>query len=145
MRKQIVLLWALVLACGCGAEPGSELGAVSASLRIQQTLAEDLEGVQIYLFQVDKMGNPRDDSLLADTDRFKDYKAEKVESFSYSNTGQAVMDGIPDRGRVWRFYARGLNHNSVLIGHGCTDGLYDMDPEATEPQHVQIDIVPIPL
>ena len=41
-----------------------------------------------------------------------------------------LIPGIPDRGRVWRFYARGFQ-DQTLIAHGCEDGLRDVPANDT--------------
>ncbi len=133
-----VLLSSGLLSCGSEAGPSQ----ITTALLIPQTLAEDLATIEIYLFET-KLSEPAADSLLNNESLYKDYKHHKMESYPYPGTGEVVMYGIPDRGNVWRFYARGLNTNGILIGHGATPGLYDINPDSDTPLQVDLTLSPI--
>ena len=122
----------------CGGDD-TELAQVEASLLVPRILEEDLGSIEIFLFETD-MGEPRAEDLVSGSDRYKSFDWERKETYPYPGTSEATMEGIPDRGNVWRFYARGLNDNGVLIGHGATAGLYDINPDSDTPVQVSITI-----
>ena len=140
MRVGLCLLMCCTAFSACGSEPGP--AQITTALLIPQTLAEDLATIEIYLFET-KLGQPRAESLLDNQNHYKSHDWQKMEKYPYTGTGEVVMNGIPDRGNVWRFYARGLNGNGVLIGHGATFGTYDIDPDSDAPLQVDITIIPI--
>jgi hypothetical protein len=126
----LTLAAAVGLTAGCGQEPAST-AAMAASLLIPRDLADDLTSVTIYVIETDKETHlPDCFDLLGDTDAYDD-RVVKKKTVDFDPQGtSALITGIPDRGRVWRFYARGFQ-NDTLIAHGCVDGLRDVLPDET--------------
>ncbi len=133
-----VLLSSGLLSCGSEAGPSQ----ITTALLIPQTLAEELATIEIYLFETER-SEPAAESLLNNENLYRDYKHYKMVKYPYPGTSAAVMDGIPDRGNVWRFYARGLKESGILIGHGATPGLYDINPDSDTPLQVDLTLIPI--
>ncbi len=134
----LTLAAAVGLTAGCGQEPAST-ASMAASLLIPRDLIDDLTSVTIYVIETDKETHlPDCFDLLGDTDAYKDAKVVKKKSVEFDPQGtSALISGIPDRGRVWRFYARGFQ-NDTLIAHGCVDGLRDVLPDETITLDIEI-------
>jgi hypothetical protein len=115
---------------GCGEDP-SQTSSVAASLLIPRDLVDDLTTITIYAIETDKETHQPDCTLLlGNTDAYKSAKAiKKTVDFDPQGTS-ALISRIPDRGRVWRFYARGFS-NDTLIAHGCKDELRDVPANDT--------------
>ena len=134
-----VILAVALLLSGCG-EDTSPTSSVSASLLIPRQISHDLTSITIYVIETDKETHQPDCTLLrADTEAYKNVKVvrEKTVEFDINGTS-ALISGIPDRGRVWRFYARGYQAET-LIAHGCVDGVRDVP--ANDTIEVEIEIV----
>lgn len=122
----LALAAALCLTAGCGEEPAST-ASIAASLLIPRDLVDDLTSITIYVIEADKETHRPDCTLLlGDTNAYKNAKVVKKKTVDFNPLGtSALISGIPDRGRVWRFYARGVQ-NDALIAHGCEPGLRDV-------------------
>jgi hypothetical protein len=127
-RFQAALVWC-VLGSGCGAD-GPEVTSVAASLLIPRQLAEEIETVAIYAIELKNL-QPSCIALFTDPAELDSASvASSVESpFNPTGTNQIILDGIPVRGAVWRFYARGLDSARALVAHGCDPGQYAVDPD----------------
>jgi len=110
---------------GCGGQP--ETATVSAGLLVPRQLAEQLSSVTVYLFET-HTNRPRCDELV-NTVTFADYDGQEYKKVPiiFSNVQTAVIDDIPDKGPVWRFYARGFDATDTPIADGCDDGLYTIE------------------
>lgn len=119
------LCWSIVLLLlpvDCGGE--ATLGRLRADLLVPRQLAENLDRVEVYLFET-KNNRPRCDEL-EQQQVFAELEPQAFNeaSIDFPAVDTAVISGIPDRGTVWRFHARGLDAAGVLLGQGCDDGLY---------------------
>ncbi len=124
---KLLVVPALVLfGAGCGGQP--ETATVSAGLLIPRGLAEQLSTVTVYLFET-HTNRPRCDEL-ENTATFPTYDGQEYKKVPiiFSNVQTAVIDDIPDKGPVWRFYARGFDDTGTPIADGCDDGLYTIEP-----------------
>ena len=125
---------------GCGED--SSTSSVSASLLIPRALIDDLKSVTIYLFETDRL-EPNCDKLTTDFATYENtaFRKSTIEDFDPVEKKIAVIDDIPDRGDIWRFYARGIDMNDIAIAQGCNNQLYDIDPGA----EVQLSITITPI
>jgi hypothetical protein len=135
----LVMLAAALLLGGCG-EDTSSTSSVSASLLIPRQLAEELTSITIYVIETDKETYKPDCTLLrGDTEAYKNAKVVKKKTVDFDINGtSALIEGIPDRGRVWRFYARGFN-GETLIAHGCVEGVRDVPANDTIEVTIEIE------
>jgi len=141
--KTFAILLAIALhLCGCGQDTSSS-SSVSAALLIPRDLVDDLGSITIYVIETDKETHKPDcPLLLGDTEAYKDAKVVKKKEIAFEPQGTtALIEGIPDRGRVWRFYVRGFDGNQQLIAHGCEPGVRDVPADDTIT--VEIDVVRI--
>lgn len=127
----MVTLFASLLLGGCGQDDYSS-SSVSASLLIPRQISQHLTSITIYVIETDKETHQPDCTLLlGNQEAYKDAKVVKKKTVEFDPNGtSALISGIPDRGRVWRFYARGFE-NETLIAHGCEDGLRDVPANDT--------------
>jgi hypothetical protein len=137
-RILMLCLVGLVALPGCGEEPQS--ASVSTGLMIPRALSDELGSIVVYLFETDRTARPLCDDLLDDFPNWEDkvFKRSTIE-FDINKTPVAVIDGIPDRGQVWRFHARGYTNSGgtgTHIAHGCTIGVYEFKAG----QEVQVSI-----
>jgi hypothetical protein len=135
-----VLSLALAALSGCGGqEPGVDgLAGVSAALYLPQDLAADLASVTIYAYETDRATKePSCPRFLSNTEAYKSYREQAKATIVFATSDTAELR-LPDRGNVWRIYARGYSNANLPIAHGCIDGVIDVDPEAAEP--VQVDL-----
>jgi hypothetical protein len=103
---------------GCGGEP--TLSGTSAALIVPMALADDLATVVISLFQIEKLTyEPKCEQLDASFASYADGAFLQAAPLNFKQGDSTVIDGIPDRGEVWRFYARGFDGGSNLIATGC--------------------------
>jgi hypothetical protein len=131
LRPRILLPFLCLLLNSCGQE--REYASVSTSLLIPEALADELDSVTVYLIQLKQL-EPSCQTLLANTQAYElasIFKSVTI-PFDLDGNNQAILDGIPNRGAVWRFYARGFNSGKALIAHGCDPGQYNItvDQEA---------------
>ena len=128
MRKKIfnccLISVLLIGIAGCGEDTNTS--SVSASLLIPRALVDDLETVAIYLFEA-KLGEPHCDKLTTDFSTYENDAFRKV-TIDFKTIQIAVLDDIPNRGRVWKFYARGFDVDDKPIAQGCDGLLYDIGP-----------------
>jgi hypothetical protein len=142
-RRSTRLLLALglsLLAPGaCGPNPdGDGMAGLSAALYLPQDLAADLVSVTIYAYETDRTTHePVCDRFLTNSEAYKSYREQTKATIVFASGDTAELR-LPDRGNVWRMYARGYDLNNLPIGHGCIVGVIDVDPEAAEP--VQVDL-----
>ena len=135
---------------GCGPDDsGAGTGSMSTGLLIPQALSDELASVEIYIFEIDGDARPTKEELLkADAlgsyDAYKDYKEFKKVTIAYQTSDQASISGIPDRGNVWRFYARGYDASPLLIAHGTPLGAARVLADTDEPTEILITLVEIP-
>jgi len=139
-----------LLAAACGPDGSQEVtGTMAAALHVPRALIDDLASVEVYVYR-QKDGEPEIPVLLAEEppagshvyDNYKDYSAYKHVTIHFQDTDTADIKGIPDRGPVWIFYARGLDNTPWLIGHGAAGPVsIDSGQDYTE---VSIDLIPIP-
>lgn len=134
LRTQIPALLFAVAVCmtgGCG-EDNSSTSSVAASLLIPRALADELTSIIIYVIETDQETHQPDCTvLIGNLEAYKDAKVETRKPVDFDPQGTSVLiSGIPDRGRVWRFYARGFNGDQ-LIAHGCVDGVRDVAAKDT--------------
>lgn len=130
------LPWLTLALSGCGPEPG-DLGEVAAALYVPRDLIDDLNAVEVYVYETDYTTKaPSCDPFLANPTYYTSLKEQKMVTILMAQGGSQVIDGIPDRRNVWRFYARGLDDIGVAIADGCA-GVVDVEPDG-EP--VAIDI-----
>jgi len=127
-----VILAAALFSGGCG-EDTSANSSVSAALLIPRELVDDLYKVTIYVIETDKETHQPDCVLLlGDTEAYKDANVVEHKEIVFDPLGTtALIEGIPDRGRVWRFYARGLDASDQFIAHGCEPGVRDVPANDT--------------
>jgi len=143
MRKNIfnccLVSVLLIGLAGCGEDTSTS--SVSASLLIPRALIDDLKSVTIYLYETDRL-EPNCDKLTTDFATYENtaFKSSTIADFDPVKK-IAVIDDIPDRGPIWRFYARGLDVNDQAIAQGCNNQLYDIDPGA----EVQLSITIVPI
>jgi len=114
-----------LLFVACGGEQG--WGSLQAELLVPRQLAENLDRVDVYLFETEA-NRPRCDELQQ-PEPFTglESRAFKKTSINFPAVDTAVISAIPDRGTVWRFHARGLDAAGVLLGQGCDVGLYRLE------------------
>ena len=117
---------------GCGDDPSST-SSVGASLLIPRDLVDDLDSITIYVIETDQETHQPDCAvLLGNPEAYKNAKVVREKDVDFDPQGtSALISGIPDRGRVWRFYARGFDTNNELIAHGCEDGVRDVPAKDT--------------
>ena len=132
LRTQIPALFltaAVFLGCGQDTSPTS---SVAASLLIPRALADELTSIAIYVIETDQETHQPDCALLlGNLEAYKDAKVVKKKTVDFDLQGTSVLiSGVPDRGRVWRFYARGFN-GEQLIAHVCEEGLRDVPAKDT--------------
>jgi hypothetical protein len=127
----MVTLAAALIPGGCG-EDGYSNSSVSASLLIPRQISTELTSITIFVIETDKETHQPDCTLLlGNPEAYKDAKVVKKKTVDFDVNGTSVLiSGIPDRGRVWRFYARGFQ-NETLIAHGCEEGLRDVPANDT--------------
>ena len=130
-KISVVLPIVALLLGGCGEDDYSN-SSVSASLLIPRQISEHLTSITIYVIETDKVTYQPDCTLLlGNHEAYKDAKVVKKKTVDFDPNGtSALISGIPDRGRVWRFYARGFE-GETLIAHGCEDGLRDVPANDT--------------
>jgi hypothetical protein len=128
----LVLLAVAFSSGGCGQDSSSS-SSVSAALLIPRDLVDDLGSITIYVIETDKETHQPDcDQLLGDTEAYKSAKKVREEDVEFDPQGTtALIESIPDRGRVWRFYARGFDTNQQFIAHGCEPGVRDVPANDT--------------
>jgi hypothetical protein len=142
MRKKIFnccLVSVLLLGlAGCGEDTNTS--SVSANLLIPRALIDDLKSITIYLFETDRL-EPTCDKLTDDFATYEnsDFRRGTIEDLNALLI--TVIDDIPDRGPIWRFYARGVDINDIAIAQGCNNQLYDIDPGS----EVQLSITITPI
>jgi hypothetical protein len=114
-----------LFATGCGEQP--QTATVSAGLLVPRGLADDLSSITVYLFET-HADRPHCDEL-ENTVTFPDYDGQEYKkvTIDFKNVQIAVIDNIPDKANVWRFYARGLDETDMLIAQGCSIGLYRIE------------------
>lgn len=144
----LISLFALLGLAGCGPDDG-EAGnsSISAGLLVPHALADELVSVEIYIYEIDGNSRPTKDELLTpdalgNYDTYKEYKEFKKVPISFTITNEARISGIPDRGPVWRFYARGYDNSPLLIGHGSV-GPARVRADIDDPTPITIDLVEI--
>lgn len=134
LREKITVVVLAVMVCttgGCGEDVAS-ISSVAASLLIPRQLSNDLTTITVYAIETDKETHQPDcDLLLNNIQAYRDAKVvrEKTVDFDIAGT-TANIEKIPDRGRVWRFYARGYQ-DQELIAHGCDVGLREVPANQT--------------
>jgi hypothetical protein len=78
--------------------------------------------------------------LRGDTEAYKDARVVTHKEIVFDPQGTtALIEGIPDRGRVWRFYARGFDSSKQFIAHGCEPGVRDVPANDTITLTIQIE------
>jgi hypothetical protein len=129
----LVLLFAAACVTGGCGEDLSSTSSMAASLLIPRDLVDDLASITIYVIETDQETHQPDcATLLGDLEAYKNAKVVKRKPVVFDPQGTSVLiSGIPDRGRVWRFYARGFNSSDALIAHGCVDGVRDVPAKDT--------------
>ena len=132
VTTSIVLAIVALSLGGCGQDTSSS-SSVSAALLIPRDLAADLGSITIYVIETDKETHQPDcDVLRSNTEAYKDAKVVKHKEIAFDPLGTtALIEGIPDRGRVWRFYARGFDSSQQFIAHGCEEGVRDVPANDT--------------
>jgi hypothetical protein len=141
----LISLFALLGLVGCGPDDGGAgTGSLSAGLLVPRALADELVNVEIYIYEIDGDRRPTSDELLTPDalgsyDAYKEYKEIKKVPISIAITNEARISGIPDRGPVWRFYARGYDNNPLLIGHGAV-GPVRVRADIDDPTLILIDL-----
>ncbi|HOX45333.1 MAG TPA: hypothetical protein PK668_17180 [Myxococcota bacterium] len=142
-RRSTCGLWlfglALAALAGCGPDAGPDgLAGVSAALYLPQDLAADLVSVTIYAYETDRTTHePVCDRFLTNSEAYKSY-GEQTKATIVFASGDTAELRLPDRGNVWRIYARGYDLNNLPIGHGCIVGVIAVDPDAAEPVQVAL-------
>jgi hypothetical protein len=121
-KLSAIMLAVAMFLGGCG-EDTSHNSSVAAALLIPRALADDLGSITIYVIETDKETHQPDCVLLlGDTEAYRSAKVGRKKTVDFDPQGTtALIEGIPDRGRVWRFYARGFDANQQFIAHGCED------------------------
>ncbi len=140
-RRYVIALLALAWV-GCG--PGEDLASVGASLLIPRQLAEQIKSVEVYLFQT-SAEDPYDCDELAVPANFDTFRSQafKVATIDFDQgVSTAVFDNIPDRGMVWRFFARAYDAGDSLIAQGCDKGLYRLEGGKTQELTIQLTAYP---
>ena len=128
-----IMLVVAVFLGGCG-EDTSSSSSVAAALLIPRDLVDDLRTITIYVIETDNETHQPDCVLLlGDTESYKSAKKvrDATVDFDPIQGTSALIEGIPDRGRVWRFYARGFDTNQQFIAHGCEPGVRDVPANDT--------------
>jgi hypothetical protein len=128
-----VMLAVALLLGGCGEDTSSN-SSVAAALLIPRDLVDDLGSITIYVIETDKETHQPDCVLLeGDHEAYKSVKVVKdvTVDFDPIQGTSALIENIPDRGRVWRFYARGFDTGQQFIAHGCEDGVRDVPANDT--------------
>jgi hypothetical protein len=117
------------LLLGCGSER-ADLGYLAAALHIPRDVAAELEAVELYVYETDRVTKePTCDRFMLNRDYYKTRQEQVKGTIAFRTSQETTLDGIPDRGNVWRVYARGLNSPGLLIAHGCHGGVVDVDPD----------------
>ena len=119
----LVTCLATLLAVGCGPDaPDEATGTMTAALEVPRALVDELASVEIFVYR-QKDGEPAPADLLVEDppyyEAYEDYRATKTVTIAFQTTDTADIKGIPDRGPVWVFYARGTDAAGWLIGHGA--------------------------
>lgn len=136
-----------VLVCwqpGCGPDDSAP-GSIQAALQVPRALADELRSVEVLVYEIDADRRPSQAELLAEEppgsgsyDAYKRYKAYKRVPIAFRTSQEALIQGIPDRGPKWMFYARGLDSNPLLIAHGATAGPVRVLSDSDTPTQVTI-------
>lgn len=132
-RLSAIMLAVAVLLGGCG-EDTSPNSSVSAALLVPRDLVDDLLSITIYVIETDKETHQPDCVLLlGDHEAYQGVNVVKHADVDFDpiQGTSALIEGIPDRGRVWRFYARGFGINEQFIAHGCEPGVRDVPANDT--------------
>lgn len=142
--KKVALISVAVLAVsllgGCG-EDSSSNKSVAAALLIPRDLVDDLHSITIYVIETHQETHQPDCTLLlGDHEAYKSVKVVREKDVVFDLAGTtALIEGIPDRGRVWRFYARGYDSSEQFIAHGCEPGVRDVPANDTITLTIQIE------
>jgi len=119
----LVVFSCLLGQAGCGDEGGT--ASISAGLLVPRALSDELVEVTIYLFKTNTTDQPYCDDLTSDFDKWEDKAFDNTTvAFQSEGVTVAVIDGIPNRGRVWRFHARGYDGQGLLIAEACDVAVY---------------------
>ncbi len=145
-------LLAALLGGGCGPDPAAGPGSsMQAALRLPRALADELASVTVYVYRVDDSGGePSREQLLAESpsgsgryEAYKDFNSYKDTTIAFQASQAARISGLPDRGPVWLFYARGYDSNPLLITHGAA-GPLRVTGSADAPTEVTIRLEALP-
>lgn len=143
------VLFALLLSA-CGAEsPGSGMGFTTAAIEVPRALADELATVKVYVFRVND-NHPTSTELTSEFpigsgkyEAYKEYSATKTVTIAFQADQEAIIDGIPDRGPVWLFYARGMNSITIPIAQGVLPAPIRVSSDSDEPTDVLIRLDPL--
>jgi len=141
-----------LLGVSCGPDPAAGPGgSMQAALLLPRALADELASVTVYVYRVDETGGePSREQLLAENppgsgryEAYRDFKPFKQTTIAFKESQQARISGLPDRGPVWLFYARGHDSNPLLITHGAA-GPLRVTGDADAPTAVTIRLEALP-
>ncbi len=142
------LLATMLSACG-PADLTNGLGSTSASIEVPRALADELATVKVYVFRVED-NKPTSTELTNEYpigsgryEAYKEYDATKTVTIAFQTDQEATIDGIPDRGPVWLFYAQGMDSNPLLIAQGVLPAPIRVSSDSDEPTDVLIRLEPI--
>ncbi len=137
----------LISSCG-PARPGTEMGVTYATIQVPRALSDELATVKVYVFRVQD-NKPTSTELISEYppgsgkyDAYKEYNATKSVTIAFQTDQEATIDGIPDRGPVWLFYARGMDSNPLLIAQGVMPAPIRVSSDSNEPTDVLIRLDP---
>lgn len=145
-------LLSALLGGGCGPDPAAGPGSsMQAALRLPRALADELASVTVYVYRVDETGGePSREQLLAESppgsgryEAYEDFNSYKDTTIAFQASQAARISGLPDRGPVWLFYARGYDSNPLLITHGAA-GPLRVTGDADAPTEVTIRLEALP-
>ena len=143
-----VLLGLLLSACGPMTSDNG-MGFTTAAIEVPRALADELATVEVYVFRV-KDNHPTSTELTSEFpagsgkyEAYKEYSATKTVTIAFQADQEAIIDGIPDRGPVWLFYARGIDSITFLIAQGVLPAPIRVSSDSDEPTDVLIRLDPI--
>jgi hypothetical protein len=145
-------LLAALLGGGCGPDPAAGPGgSLQAALRLPRALADELASVTVYVYRVDEAdGEPSRGQLLAESppgsgryEAYEDFSPFKQTTIAFQTSQAARISGLPDRGPVWLFYARGYDSSPLLITHGAA-GPLRVTGDSDAPTEVTITLDALP-
>jgi hypothetical protein len=129
---------------GCGPDDPAP-GSIQAALQVPRLLADDLSSVEVTVYEIDADRRPSQAELLAEDppgtgryEAYKRYNPYKRVTIAFQTSQEALIQGLPDRGPKWMFYARGLDSNPLLIAHGATAGPVRISSDSDTPTQVTI-------